>query len=323
MLSIPKYTFLLPAYKGRFLDEMLRSIQFQTYTDFKVIISDDCSPEDLYGICKSYLDDPRFSYRRNETNIGGKDLVAHWNLLVDMCDSDYLILASDDDVYATTFLEEVDTLVRKYPLVDLIHARANMIDGDGIVLKIDAPYHEYVSQLVYIYQYEYFNHIECVANNIYKTSAIKSIGGFVNFPLAWASDTATNFSMSKNGAANTRDILFSFRMSGENISSDNNESREVTQKKFEAIMMFEKYFEDLIKSISVPTKEEKELLKVVFDYHRFQHIKNAACYYSSSLSFDMFISFVRDFRNRGYFSNKYEMFLLFKRWLYKHCRRSK
>lgn len=42
-----KYTFLLPAYKGRFLDEMLRSIQGQTYTNFKVIISDDCSPEGL------------------------------------------------------------------------------------------------------------------------------------------------------------------------------------------------------------------------------------------------------------------------------------
>ncbi len=313
-----KYTFLLPAYKGCFLDEMLRSIQEQTYENFKVLISDDCSPEDLYSICKPYLDDPRFSYRRNEKNIGREDLVAHWNLLVDMCNSDYLILASDDDVYATTFLEEVDTLVRKYPFVDLIHARANVIDGDGIVLKSDAPYHEYVSQLVYISQYEYFNHIECVANNVYRTSALKTIGGFINFPLAWASDTATNFSMSKNGVANTRDILFSFRMSGENISSDNNESREVTQKKFEAIMMFEKYFEDLIKSISVPTKEEKELLKVVFDYHRYQHIKTAACYYSYSLPLRDFLKFLSDFSHKGYFKSRFEVYQLLKRWFIKH-----
>lgn len=310
-----KYTFLLPAYKGRFLEEMLQSIQSQTYSDFKVIVSDDCSPEDLYGICKPYLDDSRFSYRRNGKNIGGKDLVAHWNLLVDMCDSDYLILASDDDVYATTFLEEVDTLVRKYPLVDLIHARANMIDGDGIVLKSDAPYHEYVSQLVYISQYEYLNHIECVANNVYRTSALKTIGGFVNFPLAWASDTATNFSMSKNGVANTKDILFSFRMSGENISSDNNESREVTRKKFEAIMMFEKFFEDLIKTISAQTKEEKELLKVVSNYHRFQHIKRSAIYYSHALSLNKLMSFVQHFNKRGYFSNKYEIYHVLKRWI--------
>ncbi len=66
-----KYSFFLPAFKGRFLDEVLRSIQSQTYTNFKVIISDDCSPEDLYNICKPYLDDPRFSFRRNDKNIGG------------------------------------------------------------------------------------------------------------------------------------------------------------------------------------------------------------------------------------------------------------
>ena len=44
-----KYTFLLPAYK--------------------VIISDDCSPEDLRSICEPYLADPRFTYRRNAENL--------------------------------------------------------------------------------------------------------------------------------------------------------------------------------------------------------------------------------------------------------------
>ena len=140
------------------------------------------------------------------------------------------------------------------------------------------------------------------------------MGGFVNFPLAWASDTATNFSISENGVANTKEILFSFRMSGENISSDNNESREVTHKKFEAIMMFEKYFEDLIKTISVQTKEEKELLKEVSNYHRFQHINNAAAYYSSALSLKEFISYLRYFQKKSVFNNKYEVYQLCKRW---------
>ena len=306
-----KYTFLIPAFKATYLGDMLRSIQKQTYKDFKVIISDDCSPEDIYSICMPYLDDSRFTYRRNEKNLGQEDLVAHWNLLVNMCDTEYLIMASDDDVYTMTFLEEVDTLVRKYPLVDLIHARANVIEGNGIILKSDTPYNEYVSQLVYISQYEYFNHIECVANNVYRTSALKSIGGFVNFPLAWASDTATNFSLSKNGVSNTKNILFSFRMSGENISSKNNENREVTHKKFEAIMMFEKFFEDLIKTISAQTKEEKELLKVVSNYHRFQHIKNAAIYYSVALSWKEMLRFISHFYKKEYLSNKYDIYIYY------------
>ena len=37
-----KYTFLLPAYKAKYLDKALDSIKRQTFVDFQVIVSDDC-----------------------------------------------------------------------------------------------------------------------------------------------------------------------------------------------------------------------------------------------------------------------------------------
>ena len=43
--------------------------------------------------------------------MGGKSLVSHWNLLVDMCDTEYFIMASDDDVYEPEFMKEIDSLV--------------------------------------------------------------------------------------------------------------------------------------------------------------------------------------------------------------------
>ena len=118
-----KYTFLLPAYKGKYLEEALRSILSQTYSDFKVIVSDDCSPENLQDIVEKFQDDNRVVYRRNQENIGGKSLVAHWNLLLDLCDTEYCILASDDDVYSPEFLSEIDALTIQYASVDLFHAR--------------------------------------------------------------------------------------------------------------------------------------------------------------------------------------------------------
>lgn len=45
-----KYTFLLSAYKPDFFEEALRSIKEQTYSGFKVLVSDDCSPHDLKTI---------------------------------------------------------------------------------------------------------------------------------------------------------------------------------------------------------------------------------------------------------------------------------
>lgn len=47
-----KYTFLLPAYKAAYLEEALVSIRNQTFKDFKVLVSDDYSPENLEIIFK-------------------------------------------------------------------------------------------------------------------------------------------------------------------------------------------------------------------------------------------------------------------------------
>ena len=313
-----KYTFLIPAYKATYLDEMLKSIQNQSYKDFKVIVSDDCSPEEIYSICKPYLQDGRFSYRRNEKNMGVDGWIIHGNFLVGICDTEYLIMASDDDVYDERFLEEIDKLVIKYPKYDIFHARARQINENGDIIICDPPYYENVPQLIYISQYEYFNHIECAANYVYRTQALKDFGGFVKFPLGWVSETATNFALAKNGVANTKDILFSFRMSGINISSETHEKQEKTRKKFEAVLMFEAFFNNLIKGINAQSLEEELLLNTITNYHRYQHIKTAACYYSYSLSWRDFLIFLSDFSHKGYFKSKFEQYQLLKRWFVKH-----
>ena len=218
-----KYTFLLPAYKPNFLAEALESIKEQTYTDFKVIVSDDCSPHDLKSIFeKTCGDDPRFVFRRNEKNMGGKSLVSHWNLLVDMCDTEYFILASDDDVYEPTFLEEVDKLAKKYPEVDLIRARVKRFDGKQI-LEEDSVRKEYESQIEFLFNSCSVVQIPCIGNYVFRKKALFK-NGFYELPLAWGSDEITTNEASINGVAITERIEFSFRWSGINISSMENDS---------------------------------------------------------------------------------------------------
>lgn len=247
-----KYTFLLPAYKPDFFEVALRSIKSQTYSDFKVLVSDDCSPHDLKSIYNKVCgDDARFSYRRNEVNMGSKSLVSHWNLLVDMCDTEYFILASDDDVYEPTFLEEVDKLASKYPEVDLIRVRVKKINADK-VLEEDTPRSEFEEQLVFLMNTYKSNQIQCIANYVFKTQGLKNIGGFVSFPLAWGSDEATVVSLSKHGIAITDDVLFSFRWSGKNVSTNMNPN--ILKKKIAArklqIEFYKKYFSILEEKVT-------------------------------------------------------------------------
>ena len=253
----PKYTFLLPAYKGRFLDEMLRSIQGQTYKDFKVIISDDCSPENLRNICEPYLSDPRFSYRRNEENMGSKSLVSHWNLLVNMCDTDYLIMASDDDVYDPQFLAEIDILTKRYPEVDLFRGRACKIDGEGNSYMQDDIQPAYTLHMEFAHLIYQPSFVSCVANYVYKRITLSKYDGFIDYPKAWFSDEATNIMMAKNGCCITKGVVFSFRKSDINISSQWGD-RDDCQCKMKATILFYRWMNEYMNQV-----EENDLRKIV------------------------------------------------------------
>lgn len=307
-----KYTFLLPAFKAQYLEQALTSILAQTYSDFKVIVSDDCSPEALYSIVAKYEEDARVTFRRNEENMGRDSLVAHWNLLLDLCDTEYCILASDDDVYAPNFLEEIDALTEKYSYVDLFHARAQCIDANGDVFKEDALYKELVGQLEYFEQLDYYSHIECIANYVYRTSALKAIGGFVDYPLAWSSDTATCNLMAKNGVANTTHILFGFRMSGINISSQTNDNKKVSRLKFKACCLYDDFMRKLLATI-VPADNslEKYRYEQVCRNHR-KRMAGLIAWQSVNLPMSDFIGYLRTYRKLGYINS---MFVIVKKWL--------
>ena len=253
-----KYTFLLPAYKPDFFEVALRSIKEQTYSDFKVLVSDDCSPHDLKSIYDKVCgDDERFAYRRNEENMGGKSLVSHWNMLVNMCDTEYFILASDDDVYEPIFLEKVDELAQKYPEIDLIRARCKMFNEKSNIAFYDGIYQEFTDSLEFVNLMYLPNSIKCIANYVFKLDAINSIGGFIDFPLAWFSDRATVMKLSTHGVANTTDVLFSFRMSDVNITFGKNDERKAYIKGY-ATQLYDKWFAKFMEEFNVYLEEQIE-----------------------------------------------------------------
>lgn len=312
-----KYTFLLPAYKASFFKEALNSIKAQSFTDYCVLVSDDCSPEELKPIFEEVCgNDDRFSYRRNEKNMGTDSLVAHWNLLVGMCETDYLVMASDDDIYDSCFLEQIDTLTNKYPDVELFRARAQIINEHGEVVRRDYPYLECANQLDFMIQYEQLCNVACVANYVYKTSTLQSIGGFFNYPLAWKSDTMTANFIAKNGACNTKDILFTFRVSGINISSV--ESRLVLQKKYVATKMKDDDMTKLIERLSSErlSTEDRNKLLLIQQKHKERTVSELAMF-AVALPLKQFVEVLLHFNRKGYFGSKFEIVLLTKKWLYK------
>lgn len=237
-----RFSFVLPAYKSEYLQVAIDSILQQTYIDFELIIVDDASPYHLESIVNQYNDN-RIVFHRNENNIGGKNLVSNWNKCIKYAKGEYVILASDDDIYSPFFLQQVDERIKDYPDVDIIRSRVNRIDSDGIITDIEQIYKPFMpfSEFVFYWSKGIIN---CIANYAFKRTALLDAGGFVDMPCAWYSDDITIVNMSFNGIATTDDALFYFRTSDKSISWTFN--KETIRKKWKANGMFYQWFNDTI-----------------------------------------------------------------------------
>lgn len=262
MLEKVKYSFVLPAYKAKYLKEAIDSILNQTYTDFELIIVNDASPEDIDSIVNSYSDE-RIQYYRNEKNIGGTDLVAQWNHSISYAKGEYLILASDDDVYSFEYLEKMDTLVVRYPDTNVFRCRIKRVDSEGKILQIDGFHGEFLSKIEYLYSWTEKWLGSGIPFLIFKRKALMDIGGFVNYPLAWFSDDATILKLCDNGiGVYSKETLFTFRHSNESISTATN-SRKTLLDKYKATRMFYHEHLDFINKYVPANEEEKHLVRII------------------------------------------------------------
>lgn len=256
-----KYSFVLPAYKSAFLRESIDSILDQTYSDFELIVVNDASPENLDSIVNSY-DDPRIQYYVNEENIGGKDLVAQWNHSISYAKGEYLILASDDDIYDSRYLEKMDRLISKYPDVNVFRSRIQQIDAENNPIYIFGYIPEFTSQSEFCYYWMSKYIGSGIPYYIIKREELLKIGGYINLPSAWCSDDATVLLLSSKGVVCSSDILFSFRMSGLNISSVRNDYR-LLRNKILATSEFNKWFSTYIERLDVFNEEDQCYASVI------------------------------------------------------------
>ena len=64
-------SIIMPSYNtGRFISETIESVLAQSYSDWELIIVDDCSNDNTDDVVSQYLTDKRIRYIKNETNSG-------------------------------------------------------------------------------------------------------------------------------------------------------------------------------------------------------------------------------------------------------------
>ncbi|MDE2490919.1 MAG: glycosyltransferase family 2 protein [Elusimicrobia bacterium] len=136
-----KFSILIPTYnRAHSLGQTIKSALAQDYPDFEVIVSDNASEDATRGVVAPFLSDPRFVYRRNETNIG---LFPNWaRLLYEHASGDYALFLPDDDCLINdSHLTDAAALIRRHDVnfvfVDAVFE--NQLSGITKRVNFDIP----------------------------------------------------------------------------------------------------------------------------------------------------------------------------------------
>jgi len=218
-----KFSVTIPAYKSRYLLEAIESVVSQTYTDWELIIVDDCSPENLRTIIEPHLSDQRVHYYRNEQNCGTKDVVDNWNICLSYSQGEYVICIGDDDKLLPSCLDHLSKLIEKYPDLNIYHIQTEIIDHDGHIQEVlsTRPEREDILSMM-VKRWNGRKHF--IGDYCYRREHLKTHGGYYKIPYAWGSDDITAFRAAYNlGVANMAETGFQYRENRYSISLSNND----------------------------------------------------------------------------------------------------
>lgn len=134
-LTAPFFTIGIPNYeRPHFLREALRNIFGQSFTDFEVIVSDDCSKEDIQSVINEFPDS-RLRWIRHGKNLGA---VANFNYVIDQAKGRYIVLHQNDDLLHVDFLHRAYHALQQHPEADLYASCVWTGDiGQGFRAKVD------------------------------------------------------------------------------------------------------------------------------------------------------------------------------------------
>ena len=122
-----------------FLEEQLLSILNQTYQNFQITISDDCSSDGTVAIIKEYQQKypQRITLLENNIRVG---VVKNFESLLENCIADYIAFCDQDDIWEFDKLQkEMEVMLQLEATIDqkacLVHSDLLMIDDHNNLIR--------------------------------------------------------------------------------------------------------------------------------------------------------------------------------------------
>jgi glycosyltransferase involved in cell wall biosynthesis len=134
-VASPRVSVCMPTYNyARYLPEAIESVLSQDYSDFELLVIDDCSGDDTRGVVQKYADtDSRIVFSVNEKNLG---MVENWNLCLAKARGEYVRFLFGDDMFSRPdALRAMVHCLDSDKDISLVGSPRNLIDADSRPLK--------------------------------------------------------------------------------------------------------------------------------------------------------------------------------------------
>lgn len=131
---MPKVSIVMPVYNGeKYLAESIESVLAQTFSDWELLLVNDCSTDSSPAIMRAYVEqDKRIRYYSNPVNL---KLPKTLNVGFKHARGDYFTWTSDDNRYKADALAEMVNFLKENASCGLVYCDLDFIDESGHIIR--------------------------------------------------------------------------------------------------------------------------------------------------------------------------------------------
>jgi glycosyltransferase involved in cell wall biosynthesis len=131
-----KYSIILPVRNGgHHVKDCIKSILLQTYTDFNLIVLDNCSTDGTREWISS-LKEERIKIIPAPTPL---TIEENWGRIREVYKNEFITLIGHDDILAPDYLQVMDDLIKQHPQASLYQSHFTYINSEGDFLRQCKP----------------------------------------------------------------------------------------------------------------------------------------------------------------------------------------
>jgi glycosyltransferase involved in cell wall biosynthesis len=130
----PRVSIGMPVYnREKYVGASIEAHLNQTYSDFELILTDNCSTDRSEEICRAYAaKDPRVKYFRNPRNLGA---AGNYRRCFELSTGEYFRWTPSDDLVSPNLLERAVDILDHDPSVFVAYPRTKLIDAEGKIIS--------------------------------------------------------------------------------------------------------------------------------------------------------------------------------------------